>query len=327
MITVISGIRELHPSSYADVELAVLDETDIATTMRFGGALGVDTVALRAAGPSEIRKSVFVPFRVRDQPEAAREAIENCANDIVELRFAKHSSAYLRRNDAMLDGADRLLAFTDGRDTGGTAYTIREAKKRNIETIIVPVLSAQSRIENPARTVGQHSVFSYRSYVSIIHGYDWTSDVIRRLKDNQVGPADLNKLARRIAHFIEGEPMLATAEALVAMPRRLPQTPSDMNHLAQVIANLTGKKALRDHLVRTDEPTGGTLRARRLRFPAEEHMRTLKMKAIPSIRSVIVLDNVWTYGGTMTGALRAIARDQPNIHAVGLAILTSKAAQ
>ncbi len=57
MITAVTGIRDLAPASYADVELAVLEEATLVDGMRFGGAVGVDTVALAALCDAPISPS------------------------------------------------------------------------------------------------------------------------------------------------------------------------------------------------------------------------------------------------------------------------------
>ena len=51
MITVITGIRDIAADSYDIVEMAVLEELARPNLheIRFGGARGVDDVALRAA--------------------------------------------------------------------------------------------------------------------------------------------------------------------------------------------------------------------------------------------------------------------------------------
>ena len=154
-VVVITGIRELHSSSRHRVAERVQAVCGKASTMIFGGALGVDTEALIAAaeyalyGPPE--RIVFVPFTRESQPAAAQKAIHQYAHIVRELDLPQGRSAYLRRNDAMLEravavnqasrSADRslLLAFTDGRERGGTAYTIRKAAQLGIRTEIVTV--------------------------------------------------------------------------------------------------------------------------------------------------------------------------------------------
>ena len=137
-ILVVSGNRDLAPEYEPLVTLETLDAAAMADEIRIGGALGVDTVALKALCGEE-NVSVYVPFTLADQPPAARRAIESCAADIRELRLPRSKQAYLDRNRRMLEGASRLLAFTDGRETGGTAYTINLARRMGLHVSVVHV--------------------------------------------------------------------------------------------------------------------------------------------------------------------------------------------
>lgn len=148
-VVVITGIRKLHPDSVPVVQMRVrqlcaqrvgggrYDDSNAAKTMVFGGALGVDTVAIDAAtiaspkGPP--RRVLIVPFKLKDQPtEAQKKAL--FAHEIVELDLRRSVYAYLRRNDAMLKRAEGaasslVIGFTDGREEGGTYYTIDRARR------------------------------------------------------------------------------------------------------------------------------------------------------------------------------------------------------
>ena len=143
MIIAISGHRDLHDSSIPIVERTIALEAPRATEIRFGGAIGVDTVALEAC--CFLRQEVWpelvviVPYRVADQPRTARAVIETCADEVIELDLLRGRQASLRRNDELLDGANKLIAFTDGRTTGGTFYTIQKARELGIEVEIVEV--------------------------------------------------------------------------------------------------------------------------------------------------------------------------------------------
>ena len=142
MVVAFTGIRDLSSASIPDVEDAVADVlSERPRELRFGGAVGADCAALSAAcvGDGSACVVVVVPFKVADQPQLCRDLISRCANRIVELGLPKARWAYLRRNDRLLDDADLLVAFTDGRKSGGTAYTIGEAHNRGIEVRIVPV--------------------------------------------------------------------------------------------------------------------------------------------------------------------------------------------
>lgn len=146
MITVVSGIRDLYADSCSIVERAIADEVARADEIRFGGALGSDSVALSAAlqarpvGGVRPVLRVFVPAQLADLPELARKIALRCADEVVELGYPPGEKwTYLRRNDRMLDGADRLLTFTDGRSEGVTAYTIKGARRRRFDVQIVRV--------------------------------------------------------------------------------------------------------------------------------------------------------------------------------------------
>ena len=43
--------------------------------------------------------------------------------------------AYMRRNDFLVDNASVIVAWWEGNKRGGTAYTIRRARKRRVEVI------------------------------------------------------------------------------------------------------------------------------------------------------------------------------------------------
>lgn len=149
-IVAVSGLRDVLEDDHTVIARAIDELLAPGTirTVRFGGARGSDTVALRAARRHvSVSLEVIVPGHVDDQPEDARAAIYECADNIIELGLpASEPRSYLRRNDALLDGpygmfrgaigtssrAHQLVAFTDGRRSGGTAYTIRRAETLNI---------------------------------------------------------------------------------------------------------------------------------------------------------------------------------------------------
>jgi hypothetical protein len=123
--------------------------------IRFGGALGWDSLALRMAdayflgSPARPRLVVYCANRVVDLPTEAAQAVSRIGPDLVELRLVDAGAAWpealLRRNVAMLVGgrmeagkpvagapADVLLAAWDGRSGGGTAHCRGEAVRRGI---------------------------------------------------------------------------------------------------------------------------------------------------------------------------------------------------
>jgi hypothetical protein len=150
MIVVVSGIRDLAEPSRAIVRDTVRKQAREASQIHLGGAIGVDTIALLALEGLPVRKVVYVPFTLAHQPAAARSAIEQCADQVIELRLGDPSNraAYLERNVRMLRDAhgvraDLLLAFSDGRTTGGTHYTMSYAKRTGIDVSVITVESVK----------------------------------------------------------------------------------------------------------------------------------------------------------------------------------------
>lgn len=145
-VVAISGIRDVSEKSLATVEETMAKLQD-ASQLRFGGARGVDTWALRAVAELEPSASlvVIVPYCVSDQPSEAQKAIRAYADHVIELRLRPNRRAYLHRNDVLIETADRLVAFTDGRRSGGTSYTMRQAKELGIPVEVVLVEATGER--------------------------------------------------------------------------------------------------------------------------------------------------------------------------------------
>jgi hypothetical protein len=324
MIIAVTGIRELNALSALDVQLATLDAASVSQEMRFGGADGSDTAALDAAC-GLIRCRVIVPARVADQPTHARSVIRDCADVVEELLHPTfpRAEAYYARNRRLVDGANRLLAFTDGQMRGGTYWTIRYAISRSVPVDLVQVIRSghdELRVESYVKRGVTGQPFSRPTFaLTRYKRSDWRTRVILKLKRGSA--TDIGSLANELSEFILGRPELRDAEAIVPMPRRIPGVPSDLAPLASFIADRTHKECLCDWLVRVDEPSGGQFISQRMRFSPVEHARTLRVVGHERPRQVIVLDNVLTVGGTMEGAYQAIGRDAPGTTVTGLAAM------
>lgn len=94
----------------------------------FGGARGADTDALKYIARTQplTERIVVVPNRLADQPIKAHAVIRAHATSVIELGNTG-PGRYQIRNQYMVDHADRVLAFTDGRKSGGTFNTIQYA--------------------------------------------------------------------------------------------------------------------------------------------------------------------------------------------------------
>jgi uncharacterized phage-like protein YoqJ len=144
-----TGIRDVDPSAETSIRAVVkkiVDRPDVVELI-FGGARGCDTLAIRAALETRADRAnpkltVIVPARVKDQPNEAQPWIRK-ADEIVQLglplRGGRGSVAYRKRNQAMVDRADELVAFWDGRKEGGTHMTILIADCKGIPVKVVTV--------------------------------------------------------------------------------------------------------------------------------------------------------------------------------------------
>ncbi|NMC71808.1 MAG: DUF1273 domain-containing protein [Myxococcales bacterium] len=121
-------------------------------TIYFGGALGADTEALRAA--LELRRGdrprlvVVVPDTLDAQPLATRD-VSRRADEVVELHrpidAADGWRAYHARNRWMVDRASLLVAFWDGEPRSGTGATVAYARRRGVPVRIVEVEGGDRR--------------------------------------------------------------------------------------------------------------------------------------------------------------------------------------
>lgn len=143
-VLALTGHRGLAPGAPAlirqQLEGLVLDYPE--ATWLSGGAVGVDQIAAQALLDLGERVELVLPFPILIQgarwSEAQRElldglAVQAASVEVLGSRY--HAAGYHIRNRRLLDRADVLVAFTDGRSTGGTASVIRLAERRGIPII------------------------------------------------------------------------------------------------------------------------------------------------------------------------------------------------
>lgn len=118
------------------------------TEVVFGGAQGVDTVALLFAllfkqeNPFHIhpRLVVMLPNTIEEQPKSTID-VTNSADEVIELcnRISPDDGfgSYRKRNEAMVQRVNRVVAFWNGVARTGTFMTINLAKsyKKQVEII------------------------------------------------------------------------------------------------------------------------------------------------------------------------------------------------
>jgi len=109
-----------------------------ADTYYFGGARGADADALQYIARTQpgSERIVVVPNTLDDQPGAIQPIIRENATKIIELKNSG-LDRYRIRNRFIVDNADRVVAFTDGRKSGGTFNTITYAESQGKEVQII----------------------------------------------------------------------------------------------------------------------------------------------------------------------------------------------
>ena len=83
-----------------------------------------------------------IPYRKRldslNKKTRTHELLEACA-DVVVIQEKYLPSVYSHRNRSMVEHSDRVIAVYDGRETGGTAKTIRFTHRMKKELREIPV--------------------------------------------------------------------------------------------------------------------------------------------------------------------------------------------
>lgn len=136
-----------HIANYAETEKKVENAIRLCykNGQRFfyaGGAIGFDTIAaetvlrLKEELP-DIVLIVVVPFPQQDKlfNDSYRKRylhILDMADEVITISDSFSNFAYLKRNDYMISHSSQLIAYWDEESLGGTSYTYRQAKMKNL---------------------------------------------------------------------------------------------------------------------------------------------------------------------------------------------------
>ena len=112
-----------------------------------GMAIGFDLIA--AAAVLECKKKhpkvkliACIPCPEQDkyysssEREKYRNILQQC-DDVIIVNERYFDGCMLVRDRFMVDNCEKIIAYFDGRSDGGTAYTVKYAKSKNREIIIV----------------------------------------------------------------------------------------------------------------------------------------------------------------------------------------------
>ena len=121
----------------------------------FGGARGADEAALETAALIARAHIVMVTPWVGYEPAGGEEAKGRIAERRVANvdQFANAAVKLLTRNTAMLDSAGGkalLIAVWDGRERGGTWDTVKKARARGMEVVVLSPADWKIRKDAPA---------------------------------------------------------------------------------------------------------------------------------------------------------------------------------
>lgn len=112
------------------------------STFLLGGAIGFDTIAQQAveqvrAELPYIRIRMIIPCENQDarwseRDRAAYRALRHSADEQIVLSPVYTDGCMLARDRYMVDHSSFCVAFYNGKNMGGTAYTVRYALSQNI---------------------------------------------------------------------------------------------------------------------------------------------------------------------------------------------------
>jgi len=163
-----------------------------------GGARGADTDALEYLGRTQAGsgRTVVVPNKLASQPISTQAVTKQYATELIELGNVG-PDRYMIRNRYMVDHADRVAAFYDGRGHGGTFNTIEYAKSRGVAVDIMPLVE-MSEEAIQAMTQKDFNLWLDGCNLAKIPRMAVKSVVIRRMKLMPRGdwPGVLSKLHR-----------------------------------------------------------------------------------------------------------------------------------
>lgn len=89
---------------------------------------------------NSITLEASIPYRglIKKREPEFQALLKNC--DSIDIISEKYFAGCMqKRNLAMIEKSDMLIAVYDGRNTGGTKYTIQKAKEHGLEVAIIEI--------------------------------------------------------------------------------------------------------------------------------------------------------------------------------------------
>ena len=149
----VTGHRTIPSESVEAVEAELRAEVMLAiddgyTHFISGFARGTDLMFMKVLAGEKVKNPALVleaaiPYagRLNTPDKLFHELIELC--DIVEVKCENYApSCFMIRNRSMVDNSQRVIAVYDGRNKGGTAWTVKYARKQNREIRLIKLTQA-----------------------------------------------------------------------------------------------------------------------------------------------------------------------------------------
>lgn len=138
----LKAFSELQSLTMTDLAKQALVATE-ANLVISGGALGWDMAIARAAYSLQIPYLVYVPFKGQESKwgeldQSRYRSMLSKAQKVVTVSEGAYSAqAMQKRNEAMVDDCETLLALWDGKERGGTWNCIQYARNKPDTRVIV----------------------------------------------------------------------------------------------------------------------------------------------------------------------------------------------
>lgn len=146
----VTGHRKIEGMTDEDIRAKLQSAIEQAITDGYthfisGFANGVDLVfaeiVAELKGRYLITLEAAIPHRGRlaTKNKQFQQLLTQC-DQVTVTSEVFHKGCYLERNRQMVDQSNRVIAVYDGRDGGGTAYTVRYADLNNDSTAVLRIL-------------------------------------------------------------------------------------------------------------------------------------------------------------------------------------------
>lgn len=227
----------------------------------------------------------------------------------VPHRAATVQVGFLRVLRQMLQGWD-VRQFDDGRIVGRSRNSWDESDRAEAE-MTLQLLQASVTIRDSAdasHALRIHNALNVRSDTWM---YSDIGKLVQAAKsyDRDRSPGDrqlAGKLARKMLNWIQGMPLYAEADVIVAAPSTNRNKEYDLpDMIAKYISSQTAKRRIKVISSQTS-PQKGLMQSEKA--SAEELARYYRVSGNVRHRSVIIIDDVYESGGTVGGVANALRR-------------------